>query len=200
MGNGFKLITTKIFYYLQLVTLALLVAAANAGLLPQSSVLLQQPQLIQRVAQPILHQQALVAHAQPTLLAHAQPAIAVAKQVEEYDPHPQYNFAYDIQDSLTGDSKNQQESRDGDVVQGQYSLTDPDGHRRTVTYTADPINGFNAVVQRQPLGHAVVAHQPATVIAQPATVLAHQPTLLQQQAPVVTVARNIHGQQLLSHY
>jgi len=175
------------------ITFALLVAAANAGLLPQqvlqhSQVLVQQPQLIQRVAQPILHQQALVAH-QP---------IAVAKQVEEYDPHPQYQFAYDIQDSLTGDSKNQQESRDGDVVQGQYSLNDPDGHRRTVTYTADPVNGFNAVVSREPLGHAVVAHQ----IAQPAHVVAHQPTLIHQQAPVVTVARNIHGQQLLSaaHY
>ena len=36
----------------------------------------------------------------------------------EYDPHPQYQFAYNIQDSLTGDSKSQQETRDGEVVKG----------------------------------------------------------------------------------
>lgn len=145
--------------------------------------LLQAP-LLQR-ALPI-GQSIAVAHAQPAIaLAHAQPAIAVAKQVEEYDPHPQYNFAYDIQDGLTGDSKNQEESRDGDVVRGSYSLTDPDGLRRTVQYTADPINGFNAVVSREPLVaktlvQPVVAHQQALV--------AHQPLLTQQ---------SLHGTTLL---
>ncbi|KAH8288001.1 hypothetical protein KR054_002686, partial [Drosophila jambulina] len=34
----------------------------------------------------------------------------------EVDPHPQYAFAYNVQDALTGDSKSQQEVRDGDVV------------------------------------------------------------------------------------
>lgn len=29
-----------------------------------------------------------------------------------------------------------------------YSLTEPDGTIRRVTYTADDINGFNAVVER----------------------------------------------------
>lgn len=48
----------------------------------------------------------------------------------------------------TGDSKSQHEIRNGDVVRGQYSLTDPDGSRRTVDYTADAHNGFNAIVQR----------------------------------------------------
>lgn len=38
---------------------------------------------------------------------------------EDYDAHPQYSFAYDIKDSLTGDDKQQEEQRDGDVVQGQ---------------------------------------------------------------------------------
>lgn len=32
---------------------------------------------------------------------------------------------------------------------------DSDGYRRTVDYTADPVNGFNAVVNREPLGQAV---------------------------------------------
>lgn len=36
----------------------------------------------------------------------------------DYDLAPQYSFAYNIQDSLTGDSKSQQETRDGDIVKG----------------------------------------------------------------------------------
>ncbi|XP_044313957.1 cuticle protein 21 [Drosophila rhopaloa] len=69
----------------------------------------------------------------------------------EVDPHPQYAFAYNVQDAITGDSKSQQEVRDGDVVKGSYSVVDADGSLRTVFYTADPINGFNAVVQRGPV-------------------------------------------------
>lgn len=61
------------------------------------------------------------------------------------------------QDAITGDSKNQQETRSGDVVQGSYSLVEPDGTRRIVEYTADPIQGFNAVVHREPLVQKVVA-------------------------------------------
>jgi len=87
----------------------------------------------------------------------------------DYDPNPSYSYGYDVQDALTGDNKNQQESRQGDVVQGSYSLTEPDGTRRTVEYTADPVNGFNAVVHREPLGHAVAAHAP---------VLAHGPAVV----------------------
>lgn len=66
----------------------------------------------------------------------------------EYDPHPQYQFAYSVQDPVTGDAKSQEETRDGDVVRGSYSLVEPDGSLRTVTYTADPVSGFNAVVSR----------------------------------------------------
>lgn len=38
---------------------------------------------------------------------------------------------------------------------GSYSIVEPDGNVRTVLYTADPINGFQAVVQRAPLVHHV---------------------------------------------
>lgn len=72
----------------------------------------------------------------------------VQNRVEPYDPNPHYTFAYTVNDQQTGDSKSQHESRAGDVVRGQYSLTDSDGTRRTVDYSADPHNGFNAVVQR----------------------------------------------------
>lgn len=42
----------------------------------------------------------------------------------------------------------QEETRDGDIVKGSYSLIEPDGSRRTVNYYSDPVNGFNAVVQK----------------------------------------------------
>ncbi|XP_030383735.1 bromodomain-containing protein DDB_G0280777 [Scaptodrosophila lebanonensis] len=70
---------------------------------------------------------------------------------EDYDSRPQYSFAYDVRDTLTGDDKQQEEKRDGDVVQGQYSLIEPDGTRRIVEYTADDISGFNAIVSKQRL-------------------------------------------------
>lgn len=44
---------------------------------------------------------------------------------------------YDVADSLTGDYKNQQESRDGDIVSGSYSFIEADGTRRVVQYTSE---------------------------------------------------------------
>lgn len=64
-----------------------------------------------------------------------------------------------MKDYHTGDVKNQWEERDGDVVKGEYSLVEPDGTIRTVSYTADDHNGFNAVVHKA--GHAV---HPAPII------------------------------------
>lgn len=86
-------------------------------------------------------------------------AAPVAARLEELDAVPQYRFGYDVADTLTGDYKSQTEQRDGDLVQGQYSLVDPDGTRRIVDYAADPVNGFNAVVRKEPL----VAAAPAVV-------------------------------------
>ncbi|KYN16552.1 Cuticle protein [Trachymyrmex cornetzi] len=53
-------------------------------------------------------------------------------------------YSYTFQD----DNKAQEETCNGNVVHGSYSLIELDGSRRTVSYAADPINGFNAVVQR----------------------------------------------------
>lgn len=54
----------------------------------------------------------------PRVLAGPAVVPAVAVRPEPYDPLPQYAFAYNIQDALTGDHKSQQETRDGDVVKG----------------------------------------------------------------------------------
>ncbi|KAL1394327.1 hypothetical protein quinque_002111 [Culex quinquefasciatus] len=94
----------------------------------------------------------------------AAPVVAKAV-VADYDANPQYSYSYHIADALTGDNKEQQESRSGDVVTGSYSLVEPDGTRRVVEYTADPVNGFNAVVHREPL--AVKAVAPVAKIAAP---------------------------------
>lgn len=105
--------------------------------------------------------------ARPAYAPAAYAAPAYAPRVDEYDPHPQYSYAYDIQDAHTGDVKSQHESRDGDVVQGSYSLIEPDGSRRTVDYTADPHNGFNAVVHKEPGAHPVAAYAPVAKVAAP---------------------------------
>lgn len=105
-----------------------------------------------------------VAPLAPRLLA----APAVAVHPEPYDPAPQYAFAYNVQDQLTGDHKSQQETRDGDIVRGSYSLVEADGSLRTVIYTADPLNGFNAVVEKTPL-----VHKAAVVPAAPIAPLPH---------------------------
>ncbi|XP_023172873.1 larval cuticle protein A2B [Drosophila hydei] len=123
---------------------------------------------------------ACIAVASAGVVPVAAPLAAVA-QVEEYDPHPQYTYGYDVKDALSGDSKTQVETRDGDIVQGQYSLNDADGYRRIVDYTADPINGFNAVVRREPLVAAVAA---APVVAAPAPVVRAAPVVA-APAPVV---------------
>ncbi|EGI61099.1 Larval cuticle protein A2B [Acromyrmex echinatior] len=105
----------------------------------------------------------------PATLA-AQPVFPVAAvDATNYDPHPQYSYAYNVQDALTGDAKSQHESRNGDIVSGSYSFIEADGTRRIVEYTADPVNGFNAVVRREPLAvvKPVVEVAPPPLVYQP---------------------------------
>ncbi|KAF5297638.1 hypothetical protein FQA39_LY11969 [Lamprigera yunnana] len=71
----------------------------------------------------------------------------------DYYAHPKYEFNYAVDDQHTYDKKSQHEVRDGDYVKGEYSLVEPDGTTRTVKYTADGKNGFNAEVIKS--GHAV---------------------------------------------
>lgn len=60
---------------------------------------------------------------------------------------------------LLGDHKSHWEHRDGDKVQGEYTLDEADGTKRIVSYHADGKTGFHAEVKR--VGHAVhdVAHK-----------------------------------------
>lgn len=72
------------------------------------------------------------------------------------------SFSYGVADPHTGDFKSQVETRVGGNVAGQYSLLDADGTKRTVDYSADDVNGFNAVVRKDP---AVIAAAPAVISA-----------------------------------
>ena len=66
--------------------------------------------------------------------------------------HPRYKYSYGVNDHYTGDVKQASEQRDGENVKGEYSLQEPDGAWRTVSYVAD-YNGFRANVHRTPSHH-----------------------------------------------
>ncbi|XP_030377182.1 cuticle protein 8 [Scaptodrosophila lebanonensis] len=109
------------------------------------------------------------------------PVVPVLKQVE-LQAAPRYDFSYGVHDSVTGDIKSQVESRSGSNVVGTYSVLDADGYKRTVTYTADDINGFNAVVQREPVVavRAAAAAVPVAAAALPTPINVLQPQYYQQ--------------------
>ncbi|XP_024879515.1 larval cuticle protein A3A-like isoform X2 [Temnothorax curvispinosus] len=173
------------------VAFAVLIAAANAGVIAPAAPLAYGAY----AAAPAAH---LAYAAAPAPLAYAAPVAkaVVAKAVDaDFDPHPQYSYAYDVHDSLTGDAKSQQETRDGDLVQGSYSLLEADGTRRIVDYIADPVNGFNAVVRKEPAAVAVkaviaapVAHAAPLAYAAPiakfAAPVAHAPIAYAASAPI----------------
>ncbi|XP_020282700.1 uncharacterized protein LOC109854229 [Pseudomyrmex gracilis] len=63
----------------------------------------------------------------------------------DYVANPKYEFSYGVEDHHTGDFHGQKESRDGSSVSGEYSVKDPGGSLRVVSYHADK-EGFHAVV------------------------------------------------------
>lgn len=140
-----------------------------AAFVHSAPIALPAPALLRAAPQPIVAAKPVVkTFAQP--IVAAEPAPVFAANIEEPDHYPQYKYAYGVQDTLTGDSKTQEESRDGDIVRGSYSLIEPDGSRRTVKYYSDPINGFNAVVEKE----IPVAVAPTVVATAPDVIAAKQ--------------------------
>ncbi|XP_011869525.1 PREDICTED: cuticle protein 8-like [Vollenhovia emeryi] len=88
----------------------------------------------------------------PPIVKSASAVVATEPKTLEKDvrymAYPKYSFNYGVIDGYTGDSKSAWEERDGDTVRGEYSVVEADGTIRTVSYTADDRNGFNAVVTR----------------------------------------------------
>jgi Insect cuticle protein len=75
-----------------------------------------------------------------------------ASYAPNYEGSSDYSFSYDVNDAQTYDVKSQSEYSKNGYVAGSYSLIDADGLRRTVDYTADDYNGFQANVRREPTG------------------------------------------------
>ncbi|XP_071443009.1 cuticle protein 21-like [Hetaerina americana] len=113
-------------------------------------------------------------------------AAAPAVEDEEVDPNPSYSFSYDVSDAETGDTKTQSESMENGVVKGSYSVVDPDGVKRTVEYTADAVNGFNAVVNMEPSN--IVIPAPKAKAPEPPKAEAPAPEPVKPAAPVAHAA------------
>ncbi|KAJ2939703.1 hypothetical protein O0L34_g14422 [Tuta absoluta] len=174
----------------KILALSAVLAVAAAGLLPEphySSASAVSSQSItrhdeghQQVAHKLVAAAPVAYHAAPAPVAyhapapiayHAAPAAKVL--VQEEHSHPKYEYSYSVADGHTGDNKSQQESRDGDAVHGQYSLLEADGSVRTVQYTADDHNGFNAVVSHSAPAHAHAHKHPQHYAAAPVAKLAY---------------------------
>ncbi|XP_026328670.1 cuticle protein 8-like [Hyposmocoma kahamanoa] len=149
----------------QFVVLCAFVAVSQAGLLPvqqyssaaavssQNIVRHDQPKLVASApvayhAAPVAYHAAPVAYqaAPAAVTYHATPVakVAVAAPVA-YHAAPVAKVIAQHAEEIAY-PKSQQEVRDGDVVKGSYSFHEADGSIRTVEYTADDHNGFNAVV------------------------------------------------------
>ncbi|KAK3864954.1 hypothetical protein Pcinc_029386 [Petrolisthes cinctipes] len=86
-----------------------------------------------------------------SLLVLVAATVIIAKPSDPYQqpsyngPMP-YNFAYGVKDDYAGTDFRQSEDSDGSTVKGSYRVALPDGRIQTVTYVADPKNGYQAQV------------------------------------------------------
>lgn len=78
-----------------------------------------------------------------------------------FQANSSYQFGFDVKDDEYTNYQNRKEVRDGNVIKGSYSVVDSDGFIRTVTYTADPKEGFKADVVREPTDIVVKIPTPA---------------------------------------
>lgn len=96
------------FQFFQVLILAAILAVCRgaAGVVPVAAPYAYARPLGLPVAAPV------AAYARPLgvpvaapVAAYAHPAVARVASVDDYDPNPQYSYAYDIQDALTGKLK-----------------------------------------------------------------------------------------------
>lgn len=107
--------------------------------------------------------------------------------IAEPEAPAHYNFEYQVSDPTTGDQKHQEESREGDAVRGSYSLLEADGTRRIVEYTADDVNGFQAVVHKEPAGNPVAVPSPTVAkVIKPVVSPVHAVAPIHTVAPITS--------------
>ncbi|XP_068207906.1 putative uncharacterized protein DDB_G0271606 [Palaemon carinicauda] len=90
------------------------------------------------------------------LIKRFEEEVTQSQQSYDFQRNPQpsvnapYQWAYEVNAASTGDKKSQIERREEDgIVHGRYSVLDPDGSLRVVTYMAHPDDGFQATVDKQ---------------------------------------------------
>merc|ERR1719219_1717353 len=78
--------------------------------------------------------------------SYKQPAPVQEEKEEEFAPQP-YKYEYGVQDdySKAAFAKSETKNEVG-AVTGSYKVNLPDGRIQTVSYTADPVHGYKAVV------------------------------------------------------
>merc|ERR1711936_824176 len=82
----------------------------------------------------------------PSRAYKPKPVYPVEEEEEEFAPQP-YKYEYGVQDdySKAAFAKSETQNEVG-AVTGSYKVNLPDGRIQTVSYTADPVNGYKAVV------------------------------------------------------
>merc|ERR1711936_991410 len=82
----------------------------------------------------------------PPAKSYSQPPPVYKEEEEEFAPQP-YKYEYGVQDdySKAAFAKSETQNEVG-AVTGSYKVNLPDGRIQTVSYTADPVNGYKAVV------------------------------------------------------
>lgn len=110
---------------------------------------------------------------------------AVSTQYASLDPHS-HSYSYGYSDP----NSQKHESSHGGVTKGHYSYVDGHGHVQSVSYTADPHHGFNAVGTNLPKGPEPVHAAPVHAYAGPVAHSYHGPeahiTLTHEGVPVDT--------------
>jgi len=139
----------------------------------------------------IVQQPALLPAVRTVAVAPVARTPVVVQETEIVDIDPSYRFGYSVTDTKTGDSKTREETRDGNSVTGSYTVADPDGRLRRVTYTADAENGFQAVVtyDGEAGPPAIPIAGPAVAVAAPTPIVedasAANPTVVEVRQPDV---------------
>jgi hypothetical protein len=112
-------------------------------------------------------------------------------------PSPSYQFGFDVKDDEFTNYQNRKEQREGNVIKGSYSVVDSDGFIRTVSYTADPKEGFKAEVVREPTDIVIKVPTPAPQTQQPQGQIFRQaqPKPQQQQQQYVQQPQQQYRQQ-----
>lgn len=87
-----------------------------------------------------------------------------------FDANPQYTYAYQVANDEKQTYITQEESRDGENVQGTYSFVDANGSLVTVKYTANDVDGYNetrevqenfVTIKALPVAKVAPAYKPA---------------------------------------